>query len=187
VLTETTKIRFVAVRGDRSSAVDEAEFFKLRSDLRVLRLGTKYSNQYTGGGDQALVDLMPGGADFRSGRWQGYEGANLDAVLDLGSKKPVHWVQANFLQDENAWIFYPIRVSIEVSDDGKTFRPAGEVLNDVPHTATGTLQKKFAVECPEGTAARYERVVGHSLIKCPEGHKGAGSLCWIFADEVYVE
>ncbi|MBL7795283.1 MAG: GH92 family glycosyl hydrolase [Saprospiraceae bacterium] len=187
VLTETTKIRFMAVRGDRPSAADEAEFFKLRSDLRVLRLGTKYSNQYTGGGDQALVDLMPGGADFRSGRWQGYEGANLDAVLDLGSKKPIRRVQANFLQDENAWIFYPIKVSIEVSDDGKTFRPAGEVLNDVPHTATGSLQKKFAVEFLEGTAARYVRVVGHSLIKCPEDHKGAGSLCWIFADEVYVE
>ncbi|MFN0013415.1 MAG: GH92 family glycosyl hydrolase [Saprospiraceae bacterium] len=187
VLTETGKIRFVAVRGEQTSVVDEAEFFKLRSDLRIQRLATRYSPQYTGGGDQALVDLQPGGADFRSGRWQGYEGVNLDVVLDLGSKKNLRSLRANFLQDENAWIFFPTKLTIELSDDGKTFRPAGVVMNDVPYTAIGSLQKKMALEFESTAAARYVRVVAQSLGKCPAGHKGAGGLCWLFADEIYVE
>ena len=48
------------------SPVAEAEFFKLRSDLRILHIAHPYSAQYTGGGKQALVDLQPGGADFFS-------------------------------------------------------------------------------------------------------------------------
>lgn len=186
VVSETTRLRFMAVRGAQTSAVDKAEFFKLRSDMRVLRLATRYSPQYTGGGDQALVDLQPGGADFRSGRWQGYEGTNLDAVLDLGSQKPLRTVRVNFLQDENSWIFFPTKLRVELSNDGKTFTPAGEVLNDVPPTATGSLQKKLSVEL-ENASARYIRVVGETLGKCPAGHKGAGSPCWLFVDEVYVE
>jgi len=158
----------------------------LRSDLRVLRNATRYNPQYTGGGDQALVDLQPGGADFRSGRWQGYEGVNLDAVIDLGSRKPVHTVRVNFLQDENAWIFFPAKLQVELSDDGEHFTPAGEALNPTPVTATGALQQKLSVAL-ENTNARYIRIVGVSLGKCPEGHKGAGNPCWLFADEIYVE
>ncbi|MBK9338444.1 MAG: GH92 family glycosyl hydrolase [Lewinellaceae bacterium] len=186
VLSENTRLRFMAARGRQVSPVEEAGFFKLRSDLRILRLATRYSPQYTGGGDQALVDLQPGGADFRSGRWQGYEGANLDAVLDLGSSKPVRTIHVNFLQDENSWIFFPTKLQVEVSDDGKTFTPAGETLNDVPHTAVGSLQKKLTIELAN-TTARYVRIVGETLGKCPAGHKGAGNPCWLFVDEIYVE
>lgn len=186
VVTESASLRFVAVRGAQTSAVEEAEFFKLRSDMRVLRLATKYSPQYTGGGDQALVDMQPGGADFRSGRWQGYEGVNLDAVLDLGSVKPVRVVRVNFLQDENSWIFFPTKLRVEISADGKTFTPAGEVLNTVPTTAVGSLQQKLSVEL-ENTSVRYIRVVGENLGKCPVGHKGSGNACWLFVDEVYME
>ncbi|MEZ4941384.1 MAG: GH92 family glycosyl hydrolase [Saprospiraceae bacterium] len=186
-IRENTNLFFYAERQGRKSPVAEAEFFKLRSDLRILRIAHPYSAQYTGGGKQALVDLQPGGADFRSGRWQGYEGNNLDVVIDLGSKKPISLVQANFLQDENSWIFFPVSLRVEVSDDGKNFRPAGNpVLNDVPVTATGALQNKLAVPL-DNVNTRYVRVIGQTLGKCPEGHKGAGNPCWLFADEIYVE
>ncbi|MCB0534388.1 MAG: GH92 family glycosyl hydrolase [Saprospiraceae bacterium] len=186
-IRDNTYLFFYAERQGRKSAVAEAEFFKLRSDLRILRIAHPYSAQYTGGGNQALVDLQPGGADFRSGRWQGYEGNDLDVVIDLGSKKPISLVQANFLQDENAWIFFPVSLRVEVSEDGKNFYRAGDkALNDVPVTATGALQKKFEVQL-DNINARYVRVIGQALGKCPEGHKGAGNPCWLFADEIYVE
>ncbi len=185
-ISENTKLHFIAARDGSVSPVAEAEFFKLRSDLRVLRYNTRYNPQYTGGGEQGLVDLQPGGADFRSGRWQGYEGVNLDAVIDLGSSKPVHTVQVNFLQDENAWIFFPTQLEVERSDDGTHFTPAGSVRNEVSPTATGSLQQKLTLTL-DGTSARYLRVVGASLGKCPAGHKGAGNPCWLFVDEIYVE
>ncbi len=186
-ITDNTQLRFVAVRGERRSIVEEASFLKMRSDLRVVRIAKPYSPQYTGGGDQALVDLLPGGADFRSGRWQGYEGVDLDAVVDLGSIRPLRSVAVNFLQDENAWIFYPKKLRIEISNDGKTFRPLGEAVNEVAPTAQGALQQTLRVSSEEGVSARYVRLIGETLGVCPPGHKGAGRPCWIFADEIYIE
>ena len=184
---DNTRLAAYAERQGQKSAVAEAEFFKLRPDMRVLRYGAPSNPQYTGGGEQALVDLQPGGADFRSGRWQGYEGVNLDAVIDLGGVKSLQRISVNFLQDENSWIFFPQKLQVEISDDGVQFRPAGEIVNQVPPTTMGSLQQKLSVALDGGTTARYIRVLGVSLGQCPAGHKGAGSPCWLFVDEVYVE
>ncbi|TNE60700.1 MAG: glycoside hydrolase family 92 protein [Bacteroidetes bacterium] len=177
---------FYAEYNGQRSPVEEAEFFALRPDMRVLRYSHPYSPQYTGGGEQALVDLQPGGADFRSGRWQGYEGVDLEVVLDRGDSKPLHTVRVNFLQDENAWIFFPTQLQVMVSDDGVTFAPAGTVVNDIPPTATGSLQQTLTLELSD-TSARYIKVTAGNLGVCPEGHKGAGNPCWLFVDEIYVE
>ncbi|MBK8922492.1 MAG: GH92 family glycosyl hydrolase [Saprospirales bacterium] len=186
LLTENAQLRFYAERRGHRSPVAYAEFFRLRPDMRVLRYAHACNPQYTGGGEQALVDLQPGGADFRSGRWQGYEGVDLDVVIDLGSRKPVREVRVNFLQDENSWIFFPVKLRVETSDDGERFAPAGETFNAVQPTASGSLQQKLILRLGN-TSARYLRIVGETLGKCPEGHKGAGNPCWLFVDEVYVE
>jgi hexosaminidase len=75
---------------------------------------------------------------------------------------------------------------VEISDDGERFAPAGETFNAVQPTASGSLQQKLILRLGN-TSARYLRIVGETLGKCPEGHKGAGNPCWLFVDEVYVE
>ncbi len=186
VIADSIRLRFVAVRGEARSVIEEAFFQKLRSDVRVLRIAHPYSPQYTGGGHQALVDQLRGGSDFRAGGWQGYEGVDLDVVIDLGSRRSLRTVGARFLQDENAWIFYPKRLRVEVSDDGKRFRPAGEALHGVSPLAAGAQQQTLQVTL-EGISARYVRLVGETLGVCPPEHKGAGKPCWIFVDEVFIE
>ena len=91
------------------------------------------------------------------------------------------------MQDENAWIFFPVKLQVEISDNGKDFVPAGEVINTVLPSDKGVLQKDFSFDLLNGKKARYVRVIGVSLGKCPEWHKGKGFPCWVFADEVMVE
>jgi predicted alpha-1,2-mannosidase len=172
-----------AEKGGEKSQTVLVEFKRMRSNLRVLRYQSTYSSQYTAGGDDGLVDGIRGGADFRTGAWQGFEGQNFDLVLDLGKSKKINQVRANFLQDENAWIFFPVKFQVEISDDGKTFTPAGESLNDVSPAEKGLLQKEFQVAL-NGKKARYVRLTGVSLGQCPATHKGAGHPCWVFVDEV---
>lgn len=186
VIADSTHLRFVAICEGRRSAVEEAYFFPLRSFLRVVHIAHPYSPLYTGGGNQALVDQQAGGMDFRSIGWQGYEGVNLDIVVELDTPRALMLAGVRFLQDENAWIFFPKGLRVEVSDDGKTFHFAGEVFNDVPPTAKGALQQTLRIPL-NGIPARYVRFVGESLGVCPPGHKGAGKPCWIFADEVMIE
>ncbi len=182
-----THLAAIAIRGSQTSAVMEADFSEMKSGVAVLRYNTKFNDQYTGRGENGLVDQLRGGNDFRSGGWQGFEGVNLDLVLDLGKKRAVSRVVGGFLQDENSWIFFPSAFRVEVSDDGQNFRPAGEVATQISPEKQGSQLQDFVVKLPGGTKARYLRVVGVSLGKCPATHKGAGNACWLFADEILVE
>ncbi len=184
-IKESTDITFHAVKNGISSSFQRAAFHKIPDKRRVLRYNTRYSPQYTGGGDECLIDGISGGDDFRTGEWQGFEGVNLDVVIDLGKKQKINRLSARFLQDENAWVFFPTKVQFEISDDGEHFSPAGESLNTTPQTEKAVLSKDFQVTLPNAKA-RYVRVMGISPGQCPAWHKGAGNPCWIFADEVEV-
>jgi predicted alpha-1,2-mannosidase len=173
-----------AEKGALKSQEGSGKFFKIPSK-RSIKLATSYANHYTAGGDLALIDLIRGGNDFRAGNWQGYEGVNLDAVVDLGEMQPVKKISIGFLQDENSWIFMPLEVLFMVSENGTDFRETGKVKNTVDPLAPGTIIRDFSVMA--NTRARYIRVVGINRGTCPPEHKAAGGKCWIFADEIEID
>ena len=185
-IDKTTTLKAFTATKHRESAIATAVFTKINSDIHIYRYNTRYSPQYTARGDNGLIDGIRGGSDFRTGDWQGFEGVNLDVVLDLGTSKKISKITAGFLQDENAWVFFPQKVQVEISDDGTNFSPAGELACDVAPSEKGVLQKEIELKL-NGKKARYVRVVGVSLGQCPSWHKGAGFPCWVFADEISVE
>ncbi|MCX6244036.1 MAG: GH92 family glycosyl hydrolase [Bacteroidetes bacterium] len=154
---------------------------------RKIKLNTGYSPQYTAGGDLALIDFEKGSENFRTGSWQGYEGVDLDVLVDLGESQVIHTITAGFLQDEGSWIFFPLTVSFSISEDGKTFKDAGTLKCYVPETQENSITRDFSIKLPENTHARYVHVVGKNRGVCPSWHPGAGSKAWIFADEISVE
>ncbi|MBI3112726.1 MAG: glycoside hydrolase family 92 protein [Ignavibacteriales bacterium] len=184
-LTATTTINAMATKAGTSSRVVTAEFLKT-SRVGTISLHSLYSYQYTGGGDHALVDRLRGGPDFRLGAWQGYEGNDLEAVIDLGEKKQIANVSLGCLQDNNSWIFFPVEVEFALSEDGKDFHHAAVVKNPVPPQEAGAMVKEFSRNY-EGATARFVRVRGKNVGTCPPWHKGAGGKAWLFADEISVE
>src|SRR5436189_284375 len=64
-----------------------------------IKLLSKYNRQYTGGGDLALIDGIRGRTNFSDGAWQGYQGQELVAVVDLGKTQTVSKLGAGFLQE----------------------------------------------------------------------------------------
>ncbi len=147
---------------------------------------SKYSPQYTGGGDNALVDGLRGKTDFHLGFWQGYEGVDLNAVVDLGSVKNVSRVALSCLQDNNAWIFFPEKITIAFSEDGVHFSDETVVENPISAKeetpAIHDFEKRFSKR-----AARYIRVSAKNIGVCPPWHKGAGGKAWLFADEILID
>jgi predicted alpha-1,2-mannosidase len=178
-------VTFRAWRGGVPSPVVEAPVRKLDPGRR-LRLGSKPEPQYTGGGEQALVDGLRGAADFRLGRWQGFSGGELEAELDLGRSMPLHRISTGFLHDQASWIFLPIEVTYEISTDGHAWRVAGAAAPDVDAHQERAVRRELAVELP-GTRARFVRVRTRSLRTCPAWHPGAGHPAHVFADEITVE
>jgi hypothetical protein len=168
--------------GSLRSKTVRATFNKFMPPGRIT-LNARYSPQYTGGGDEGLIDGRRGNTDFRLGAWQGYEGNDLDAVIDLGSIKSVQRVALGCLQDNNSWIFFPKNVEFSFSADGLTFGQAVTVDNNVSPKEEAVQIKEFSSE-PAAVSARYVRVRAKNLGVCPEWHKGAGSKAWLFVDEI---
>ena len=153
--------------------------------FKPVTLAVPASPKYHRGEESALTDGLKGLEDFHL-NWLGFEGEDMEATVDLGSTQRIKRTQTDFLQDINAWVFLPVSVEFSVSDDGVTFRSISTIRNSIPEDRKGVFSTPFAVEL-EPTEARFVRVKAVNMKKCPEWHKGAGGLSWIFADEIIVK
>ncbi|MFZ5981289.1 MAG: DUF4838 domain-containing protein [Candidatus Zixiibacteriota bacterium] len=151
---------------------------------KTVTLGTPASPKYHHGQAAALTDGLKGWADYNF-HWLGFEGEDMDAVVDLGGTIPVARVETDFLQDILAWVFTPATVEFFVSEDGLEYKKVGEVASTVPPEQAGATIAPFNVEF-EPTPARFVKVKTASLKTCPSWHKGSGGKAWIFIDEIKV-
>ncbi len=186
VLRKSTELRATSISAEGSSSKSTLARFVRHVPIGSITLATKYSQQYTGGGDGALLDTRRGGADWRLGAWQGYEGDDLAAVVDFGKSRAIRKVSLGCLQDENSWIFFPLEVEYSVSDDNQQFDQTVVVRNAVSPRESGALVREFTASF-EHTSARYLRVRARNLGMCPDWHKGKGGKAWLFVDELMIE
>ena len=186
IVTESSRLDFCAFKtGAPRSALVSARFRMIPEGLDI-NLETGYSGMYTGGGNLALIDGVRGSDDFRTGAWQGYQGVDIVAVVDLGLPRPISSITIRFLQDQNSWIFMPKEVEFSISLDGEKFEKLGFLPNTIPDDSEGAILKDFEKGCT-GAEARYVRVRAMNIGLCPDWHKGAGHKAWIFADEIVIE
>jgi alpha-N-acetylglucosaminidase len=152
---------------------------------KSVQLLHQYSPKYTAGGRYGLTDGLFGSTKFHDGRWQGFQGDDFEAIIDLGGEVPVNMISVNCLQNVDSWIFFPASVEFSISDDGVEFSESVKIANDVPNNKEGEIIKSFGASAGEGEA-RYIKVKAKSIGTCPPGHPGAGKKAWIFIDEITV-
>lgn len=185
-INRSTTIKALAIRRDRNaSLIATARYHKIAHNWTI-NLLSKYSSQYTGGGDLALIDGIRGTTNWSGGGWQGYQGKNFVAVVDLGKIQRVTELGGGFLQDIGSWIWMPTRVEFEVSLDGRTFAPAASIPTQVEEREYGVVIRDFRQTIPLKNA-RYIRVTAHTYGKIPGWHPGSGGDAWIFVDEILVK
>ena len=157
----------------------------LASDKKVSLLTNpkKYANE----DPQVLTDGALGGNSFYS-NWLGFEGNDLDAIIDLDSIQVINNLSLNFLQVTNHIVFYPLQVQFEISRDSVSWKSFPIILNELslsPKSKVNDIQTFSQVVNKE--KARYIRVIGSNIEKAPLWHHGADLPSWIFADELIVE
>lgn len=179
---------FDAYASDTSGEVSleaRARFHRVHHNWTVA-VKFPYSPQYTGGGDMALIDGQRGGANFRTGSWQGYHGHDMEILIDMGSNQSIGKVAASFLQDQRSWIFMPEEVEFQVSRRPFDFRTIAIMRNPIPDNYADPVIHEFTKEGIR-ESGRYLKVVARNRGTCPPWHAGAGEKAWIFADEIIVE
>jgi len=150
--------------------------------VTLLEKPKKYANE----DPQVLTDGAFGGASFYA-NWLGFEGNDLEAIIDLGSSKNISSISMDFLQVVNHVVFFPTEVSFFSSPDGKTYTPLGNLKNERPLSKSSKVNdiQTFRLEFP-GSSARYIKVVANNMKTAPDWHHAAGLPSWIFTDEILV-
>lgn len=145
---------------------------------------TQPSKRYPGSGPQGLVDGLLASSDIHDGVWQGWDGNDLIATVDLGRSTDIGEIGLHCLQETGSWILMPKVVQYEVSDDGVNWRSFGEVPSMV---RDNDMKPTLAWFTFKGAArARYVKVTAVNYGVLPDWHLGAGGKAFIFADELRV-
>ena len=136
---------------------------------------------------QVLTDGAFGGANFYA-NWLGFEGNDMEAVINLEEAVEVSKVSSAFLQVVNHIVFFPKSVSYYGSLNGKDFRLLGKVTNESPLTPDSKINdiQYFNSEF-NTTKIRYLKVLADNMETAPVWHHGTGQGSWIFVDEIVVE
>ena len=156
---------------------------------RLKRLNSpagNYRPEYSGGGDNALLDGNLGSDDYTDGRWQGFYGIDADLELDFGKYQKIDALNIGFLVNAHDWILRPDVVEVQTSNDGVSYKTykTFSLKTEIPLTGNHTFRERF--ELPN-LSTRYLRIVVKNPGKLPEGLPGAGYDSWIFMDEVMVD
>ncbi len=184
-VNKTCTMEAYAEQGGERSFTTRCTVNKIYTDRDITVL-SKCSRQYTAGGPEGLIDGRKGGANWRTGGWQGYQDTDFAAVVDLRSVRPLTRLSAGFCQDARSWIWMPRSVTFSVSSDGTDYTEVATVQTPVAERDMEVQRWDCSVPVC-GLEARYVRVDAVNLGTIPEWHPGAGYPAFIFIDEISVD
>jgi len=186
-VTQSVKVAARAFkRGIPSEVIARFEVHRSLATGKQVTITHPFSPRHPAGGKDALVDGFKGSPAVGDGFWQGYEGDDCEAIVDLGESRRIARLSSSYLQDTRSWVFYPTTVEYAVSDDGINFVPAGKI----EHPVAGSHQEVKATEYTrelQNTKGRFVKVLVRNVGVCPDWHAGKGGKAWIFVDEIIVE
>lgn len=183
-ITTPTRIHAKSYRGQQTSGVTSANFYKLPSKWDVT-LANAPNPQYTAEGPVSMIDGIRGSVIWRRGDWTGFWGKDMEVEIRMDKVKTISSVSAGFLQDVRPWIVFPTSMIVQTSKDGKKWKTAGNTAPTVAVTDMTPQLTTLTVSFPP-TQARYVRVLARTYGKLPAWHPGAGNEAFIFCDEIQI-
>ena len=195
-ITENTNFKFYSTlkNGFNSkSRIQTAEFTKLPTDRKII-LQNQYNPSYHAGGAEGLMDGIYGKLNWRAGDWQGYQGEDVEVIMALDKPAAIKKIATNFLEDQNAWIFYPKAVSFYVSNDSINWTLVETIpTNKSDHANEASISmfdvNKIALQKLniEHQTSKFVKMVAQNFGPMPQWHEGRGNPTFIFIDEFIVE
>ena len=163
----------------------EADYFLHQGMNQKIVLKNEPHQKYYGNGAETLLDGIKGTNAFTDGKWVGFKGNDLDAVITFDSLTDISNVSISFLENNHSWIFMPTQITIEISYDGIHFKSYYSTTikpNDTEQN--GGIQTIQAQK--KGKKVKAIRVYAKNRGVCPEWHNSKGKACWLFVSEIVV-
>ena len=186
LLQKSAKIRAAAFRNGKSSSVTAQDVTFNKATACPVKLLQPTHKSYTFNGGAALTDGLVGDKGFGTGRWLGFSGNDLEAVIDLKKPTEVSSVSLNTCVDKGSWIFDARNIEVSLSTDGVNFTSVAKhslpAMEKNSADNINTYELKFSQ-----TKARYIKVYATSEHNIPDWHSGKGKPAFLFVDEISVK
>ncbi|RHR93590.1 glycoside hydrolase family 20 protein [Parabacteroides sp. AF14-59] len=184
-IKENATIKAVVVRPAGNSRVFSEKITFSKSTAKPVTLRVAPSRGYEFKGGPEMTDGLTGDTNYKTGRWLGFQGKDLDAAIDL--KQPVEISQVAFNTNvvKGDWIMGAAGVTVKVSEDGKNFKEI--VSKTIPSLKQSDKDGIYPQEVTFAPVkARYVEVIIKSD-KLPAWHGGAGNPAYLLVDEIIIQ
>ena len=181
-------IKAVSIRNGAASETAEETLHYNLATMQPIELHSAPEDTYTFKGANVLIDGLYGeDAAYRSGRYLGFYGKDLEATIDLQKDTEISSVFISTCQVPGDYIFGLKGIEVSVSTDGKNFTQVAKA--DYPELPKGSPNNVTKVERVQfdKVVARYVHIIGKATQVLPKWHKNAGHKAYLFVDEIGIE
>ena len=180
---KSTLLKAIAYKNGKAvSDVSEKKIVVHKATGKGITLRMPASEKYpAANGASTLVNGINGSISFADGQWLGFEGIDLEALIDFGNPTTISKVSVSSMNSTSNWVHQADHVEVFVSNDGLKFTKQGEI--------SGVSSDKDIVPIDvvfQSVTTKYVKVLIHNRL-IPEGFTGAGNPAWMFVDEIVVE
>jgi len=187
ILSQTADIQVIAYKNNwHSSEIAQRTIVRAKYQPKNIKLDIPPNEKYQADGSKSLINFKKGTTDFGAGEWLGYQEKNVSATLDLGKKEEISSLSVSALEATSSYIFYPKKLEILISNDGKNFIPIAQKLIPTTTKPLPSETKNFVVNFPKQNT-QFVKVVINSNLQNPKWHPAPGAPCWVFIDEIMVD
>jgi mono/diheme cytochrome c family protein len=186
VVDSNVHIRALAIKeGWKQSPIIEEFLYKQGIKPVDIQLVNPPKKPYTANGGASLCDLIAAD-NAADGTFLGYQGEDLEAIMDLGVSKPLKKVRVHTFEGLGPWVYAPVAIVVWTSEDKKTWKQCFK--KSYPVTKDWAMRVFWVNESmPENTQGRYVKIKLQNVGKNPSWHPNKGKPCWVFADEIVLE
>jgi hypothetical protein len=179
---KTALLKAVVYNGNTLvSDVSEKKFIVHKAIGTDFTFQTQPSHKYAAkDGVKALINGLTGSTSYADGQWVGFEGQNMELIIDLGNNTKLSSLSFNSLNDTRSWVHQADKIEMEQSGDGRVYNKMLE--KDIPASKEGIVHTSIPLQL----TTRYIKL----KIYCktiPAGNPGEGNKAWLFVDEIILE
>ena len=190
VIKKSSKLKAIAYAdGMQPSFVYDRDYYAGRSFADLSPAYPKFTLETKGGvsilaKDSPLMDQKIGSDKFNDGRWTGFNGRDMVAVIDFGQEVTLKNLSLGFLSNTGVWIFPPSAIALSVSNDNNSFK---EIAHKSFNYSQAELEETF-LERPyfniKNTKTRYLKVTAKEFGPIPSWHAATGHKGLMYLDEI---
>ena len=173
-------------KGDDLQEEIEQTFTLHKAIGRPITFKNPPAQKYPGnGGNFGMLNGVISDNGLQSAEWFGWEGGDMEAVIDLGNTIQINGISVSVLESKGSWIYRPSLFEVYVSNDNNNFTLVGK--GKATELTAEELPRKLTCDFSGSiTTARYVKVILKNYGVIPSGLPGAGHKAWLFVDEIEI-